>query len=333
MVTKNNKDDHSSRKTLIVFHGTATTRGDQKALLQGLRRIPGRVDSVELKDLDGNVSKWPIGDYDSIILPWFGSALYASFGHVKDTLTYIFNNAKPYAICLPYDELTFTIDTHVWNKDDLKSRASVYDMRPVKVIGAFDRSVLNDKESMGYINKKFMKHLHKDSVFTTCPWLSFFSYFLPDEMAGIGEEYPGRQTIFDSSQPTVNRFYYGANKPVLKESLQRMHLGESPEDGVFGNIKKVFPNVRDFSTDVKKNNWSDPNSWAWFARNAAELLVPYEPIKGEYLLTKRYYESLTLSPDNSTFDDRINTDLIDRVKNGTEYADTVLDDFSKILDE
>jgi hypothetical protein len=321
------------QKSLVVFHGTAATRGDQKALYSGLSHLQNmHVEQVELKDLDHDVKSYPIEDYDTIVLPWFGSALYASFGTVRDTLQYVFDHARPYAICIPYAEITFGIDPNVWNEGDLSSKSPVYASKPVCVIGAFDKGILGDKNAMERITKNFMRKIHNESIFTTCPWESFFSYFLPDELHDVGFTCPVQPDLFHPAPPRVHRFYYGANKPSLVESLKSMGLGEDPDDAVFGNIKKALPDVRDLSLSVKKNTWNHANTWAWFARNADELLVPYEPVKGDWLLTKRFIEAEALASDHVSYDHRINPTLIEAAKRGTDYADEILEDLATILE-
>lgn len=308
--------DNLSRKTLTLKALVFTTKKnldalasmDTRVVAYGLERAGYQVDLKELGELRENVDAVPFEDYDVISYAIPDNALYASTAKNYHFYKEMVKRAKPYAICLFQCDITFALDPFIWDPTQgrAETRFNYLKEKPVRVIASFSDSILEDPIAMELMNKKYMSKLHPDSKLVPVEWLSF-NYDMMVKSRG-GEpgsniaDLPARYTELPDVSAEVlpiGKFYYGIKKPKIARRLKELGLGENPNDAVFGKVGENLPNVRNFLTNKKDVG---REFWLPYVRAAQEVILPYEPIKGDHQITLRYLEALEFYP-NTVFDD------------------------------
>lgn len=196
--------------------------------------------------------------------------------------------------------------------------------QPLTLIASLAPSIAGTPEGDA-LAAKWLKPLHPDSRIV-------YSEFLVGLVHTIGPDLEAAaQQVTDGTAVDVRAFYWGIQRPGVVESLRRLGLGDDPRDAVFGAIRRAFPSVRNLTREPKY----DTATWAPFAAHAEQVLLPYEPVKSEYQITRRLLECAYLAPGHTVIDPRL-SGHVQRFLDPAEwhtYAKEVSAELLSILDE
>lgn len=321
------------RKALVLpLHSNQIELHDAVCLKDGLEKGGFEVDVVPLKQLDSVVDSLPISSYDFIGIWPSHSAMFVSGGHHKDSMLKVTRGAKEGALYVIACDVKHPFTPFMWNKGENASedKVDIFKDLPVTVFGSFSKDILKDEKAMERANFLWMRKLSSESEFIPLEWNLFHigkSYEMLKDFADNGVPYEG---------PQINRFYYGLQKPKIAKSLRLMGMGTDPGDATFGGISTCFKNVTALCQKPTKRgmDFGTPRYFMPIARKSDILLFPYEPIKGDYQVTKRLVEYAAIGHKNVQFDDRIS----DYIKNFTDLSywrkrsDEVSQEISDIVD-
>lgn len=201
--------------------------------------------------------------------------------------------------------------------------AQPFARKPVTMIGSLAPAIAGT--SMGAeLHAAWMAPLHPESRIAWSEYLVGLVHTLGPDIEAAAER---------AATPTadIHAFYWGIKRPGVVESLRALGYGDDPRDAAFGTIAQLFPGIRNLTTRAKY----DIDSWAPMAVHADRVLLPYEPIKSEYQVTRRLLECAHLAPDRTVVDPRI-SDHVQRFLDPAEwhvYAKQVSSELLEILDE
>lgn len=269
---------------------------DAEVVALGLKRAGYAVHFANLRDLIAGSASLDFASFDIIDYPAPFNALWRSSTANYDFFTRLHTEAKEGALTLHFCDITFPLDPHIWDPKVGRSetRINLMKERPVRIIGSFADAILHDEAAMALIHSKLLSKVHPDSRFVPVEW-NTFNFAMEEQRGGLGGPAPESRRKHGG----IDRFYYGIEKPKLVPSLKRLGLGESSEDAVFGRIGKRFPEVR----NLAPNRASEGESyWLPHALSAKRVLLPFEPVKGEYQVTLRFLEALRFYPDTAVTD-------------------------------
>lgn len=322
---------HPKKVLLVTFKGNENDAAlrDLRVVGEGFQRAGADVRVATSKELYGELETLDIEGFDLIVFVHYAVSL-----HISTTVNYavakaIYERAQDGALAMLYCDVTFKLDTKIWDPAAEGGwRASKLDYlsgRPIKIIASFSDGLIEDPKAMEYVNRKIISRAHPDTSFHTIQWLTLhYGAKRLDDAANV-ENY---------SSPTklapINKFYYGHKKPLVAKSLKAMGIGNHPDDAIFGGIGKFLPNV--------KNMWEkgarDEVHWGPYAKTAESVMLPYEPIKGDYQVTLRFMEALEVYPDTVEFDDRVAEWMRPFASSATpwlEAQEKVVEDFRALL--
>lgn len=294
------------KKAMIIYlTSNEVELKDSEAIATGFQKIGYETEVYRIHDIskDDLYKEKDWGSYSFVGFFPDLNGLWHSNKNRKACMKHIFENSRDEALSFIVCDTTFNIDVHMWDKgEDSKDKEKVFCYKPLKVIGSFSKSILESESGMKLINQRYMNKLHPDSKFIPLEWLAFHIYDLPQEMKRkieLSEEL--KDTVYPDGVPEVNGFYYGFRKPKIAKELKLMGLGDSPKDGVFGEIGRFFtgdeyPDIQRFGQNIKQRQ---PEYWIPLAQNAKKLYVPYDPVKGDFQFTKRFLEVALLKEDPS----------------------------------
>lgn len=295
-------------KALVVsMHNNQMERSDAEALSDGLRKADIETTHFCLKDLDKEIDSFPIEEMDFIALWAPFNSVFISTGTAKDTLKKVYNRSRDGVIALIVCDIRQQFAPYLWNKGEnsKEDRENVFALKPVTVIGSFNDTILDDPDALKRVSDLWLRKLHPESSFKPMEWLLFHYWSLPQYLEEVSKSSPA--TDFE-----INRFYYGLDKTKVAKSLKAMNLGEDPRDAIFGTMGKLFPEVKNLRPEKVEGRKSKnaPELWIPLARDCNELLLPFEPIKGDHQVTKRFLEYACLNPDRITVDTSLNPSLL-----------------------
>lgn len=196
--------------------------------------------------------------------------------------------------------------------------------RPVTMIGSLSPAIAGT--TMGAeLHKAWMAPLHPESRIVWCEYLAGLIHTKGPEIEVAAERARTKPAL------DARAFYWGIKRPGVVESLRSLGFGSDKRDAAFGTIAQLFRQVRNVTAGDKY----DMDSWAHYAMHAEQVLLPYEPIKSEYQITRRLLECAILASDHTVVDPRL-SDHVQRFLDPAEwitYAKQVSDDLLTILDE
>lgn len=181
------------------------------------------------------------------------------------------------------------------------------------------------------LRKRWMGQLHPDSRLV-------YSEFLAGLVHTIGpdiEAAAARAKAKPAPDPAVRAFYWGIRRKGVVQSLKALGFGKDPRDAVFGTVAAQFRSVRDVSRGLTRDEKFAMDSWAYYAAHAERVLLPYEPIKSEYQITRRLLECAHLAGERTVTDPRLSEHVM-RFLDPAEwvtYAKQVSGELTEILDE
>lgn len=181
------------------------------------------------------------------------------------------------------------------------------------------------------LRRRWMSQLHPDSRLV-------YSEFLAGLVHTIGpdiEAAAARALARPAPEPAVRAFYWGIRRRGVIQSLKAMGFGSDKADAVFGAAAAQFRSVRDVSRGLSRDERFCIDSWAPYVAHAEQVLLPYEPIKSEFQITRRLLECAYLAGDRTVADPRIN-EHVARFLDPAEwvtYAKQVSGELLEILEE
>lgn len=270
-----------------------------QGVINALRGQGVQVDEV----LYSQISSIPVEEYAGIFVgpSYNGSREYRH--DLQGPMVDLHKRARPYAIHLLHCDIYLSISTHVWNGSNplkAQSKVPIYGDNPVTLMGAFDRSIEQDPEALAYVSRKTMTKLPEESEMWTGQWL----VHLVNTPAMQG--FKDYAKTVESSGEDIRKFYYGFPKKKLVQSLLDMGLGEDPRDAIFGGVGKDMTDVEIRNLiGPKKKAYSTFDKWAPHVKACEELLFPYDPVKGDYQITRRVLEHIYLEPKETIIDPRV----------------------------
>lgn len=277
--------------------GNPIGEAEIKGIVLALRSQGVHVDEVSYRD----TPSIPIEEYAGIfVMPSYNSAMEYKW-KIQSPMIELHRRARPNAIHLIHCDVYFSFATHIWDGDNplkAQSKKPIYGDKPVTILGAFDRSIESDLEAWEFVTKKTLRKLPEGSEMWTGQWLTHL--VRTPELKDFKEMC---KTI-EPSDEDIRKFYYGIPKKKLIPSLRDMGLGEDPRDAVFGGVGKDILDVRNLAGQRKKG-YTDPDKWAPHVKACEELLFPYDPVKGDYQITRRVLEHIYLEPKETVIDPRV----------------------------
>ena len=179
------------------------------------------------------------------------------------------------------------------------------------------------------LRRRWMGQLHPDSRLV-------YSEFLAGLVHTIGPSIHAAAETAQTAEPVdIGRFYWGIARKGVVESLTAMGLGTDNRDAVFGAVARQFRRVRDLSAGLSRDEKFRIGTWAPMAMYADTVLLPYEPIKSEWQITRRLLECAILAGDHTVVDPRL-SEHVKRFLDPAEwptYAKQVSGELLDILDE
>lgn len=181
------------------------------------------------------------------------------------------------------------------------------------------------------LRKRWMSQLHPDSRLV-------YSEFLAGLVHTIGPDIEAAATralAKPAPDPAVRAFYWGIRRRGVVQSLKALGFGKDRRDAVFGTVAAQFHGIRDVSRGLSRDAKFDIDSWAYYAAHAEQVLLPYEPIKSEYQITRRLLECAWLAGDRTVADPRL-SEHVARFLDPAEwvtYAKEVSGELLEILEE
>lgn len=279
---------HSPRSESVSFKNAAS-------LAIGLSQAGYSLTFAMESDLRAAPKSLAYGDFDLICYQAPDNGLHRSSAAHLRLYTHLHREAKDNAVAIFYCDVALQFQPTMWDNKIGKEETKRNFMaeRPVRILGSFSHDILDDQKAMGLIHRKVMSKVHPDSTFLPVEWLAF-NHALAE---GWGEFANAAQSM----PKTIDRFYYGLDKRKLVPSLERMGLGQSERDAVVGSIARAFPKVRNLGDSDKGGR----HPWLEHAQAAKSVLIPYEPLKGDYQLTLRLLEALQCYPETAVLDPQI----------------------------
>ena len=197
--------------------------------------------------------------------------------------------------------------------------------KPLTLIASLHPSIDGTAEG-DRLGKAWLKPLHPDSRIVWSEYLAGLVHTIGPDIEKAAERAKDAAEHLD-----IHAFYWGIKRPGVRESLVRLGFGTDKRDACFGAIRSLFPRVRNLTREPKY----DIDTWAPMVTAAEKVLLPYEPVKSEYQITRRLLECAYLASDTTVADDRI-SDHVRRFLDPSEwetYAKQVTGELLEILDE
>lgn len=288
-------------KKALVITIANNYSGDYKAFIKGLELANFEVKICFIDELSECIDNMNIKEFDLILFQPLSNSLWNSGKKRGKTFEILAKEAKPGALSAMLVDITFPVDPYIWDKGETsKEKRNVLNIVPMKILASFSEEILQDEKALERINKIWLQHFHKDSQFIPIEWLTFY-YSLNTQ-----NKKKKKNLLFDLKEKKnrYRNFYYGIEKKKLKDSLIKMGM-ESKEDLAYGLCGNMLQHC---TTTPNKKDWQD---WIPFVDN---IIVPYEPIKGDYQVNFRHLEALRLYPDKIKADPRLSKDIQDCLK-------------------
>lgn len=294
--------------------------GDAIVMGKGLERAGFEVFQTSTRELGKNKDKLediPVEKMDAILIQPPFTALFQTAGGRKDALVNVLDRAKDSARALYVCDTTMYLKPWMWNaKEGVASKVNVFGKYPFKVLGSFTDDILKSEEGLKKADSMWLNKMHQDTEFIPLQWSIFHGATISSEMdlwTKCAEE--NLEKNFPDGVPKVKNFYYGFKKSHVARSLESMGIYEDPDNAVFGGIVDFLKNGDIQNLSGFCNGEMTPETWIPIAQEADKIYVPYDPIKSEFQVTKRYAEMAYLGfGDKLIVDPRVNKDLINLTK-------------------
>lgn len=287
---------------LVIPPVSSVMKEDYLSLSVALKQANVKVVAVGFHDLDNYIDELEVEEFDFIAMTPVADSSYVVSEKSLDTVQKLFNRSAAGTIHFLMCDLNFGLDPLLWNSHDPESKLPVYSSKPVRVLAALDYRACFDKNTMKAVQDLWMDSLHPDSDLIFFDWLYC-------HLGTMEHEFNNKTSwMRQNSRNALDHFYYGINKPDLIKSLTSLGLGSNPSrDGVFGSIGKSFPTIKNYRREsISEFDWIE------YALNSEKLLLPYEPIKSDYQLTKRILEYALVHErsNNVVHDNRVSDRLL-----------------------
>ena len=248
------------------------------------------------------------GEYDAVMLSH-------AVKLTRAEMTALLDAAKPGRIFMHACDIQFT--------DRAPAGA---ERKPLTLIASLTPAITGTPEG-NKLAKAWLKPLHPDSRIVYSEFLAGLVHTIAPEIEAAAE----RSQHKDERPVDIHSFYWGIKRPGVVQSLKALGLGSDKNDAVFGAIRSAFPRVRNLTREPKY----DIDTWAPMVTAAEQVLLPYEPVKSEYQITRRLLECAILAPDTTVVDPRL-SEHVQRFLDPAEwvtYAKQVSGELLEILDE
>ncbi len=196
--------------------------------------------------------------------------------------------------------------------------------KPLTLIASLHPSIADTPEGAD-LAARWLKPLHPESRIVWSEYLAGLVHTIGPDIEAAAD----RAQAADA--PDIRAFYWGIRRPGVRESLTALGYGSDRRDAAFGNIARMFPRVRNLTAEPRY----DLDTWAPMAVHAEQVLLPYEPVKSEYQITRRLLECAYLAPGTTVADARL-SDHVRRFLDPAEwvtYGKQVTGELLDILDE
>lgn len=291
----------SKRKMLVVTGSNVMVDTDLDAFIRLIEREWDTVayDPKTMRPTDA-------ADYDAVLL----SHAVTLSGSQMSTLV---DATKPGRLFMHACDIQFT--------DRAPAGAN---RKPLTLIASLAPAITDTPEG-DRLAKAWLKPLHPDSRVVFSEFLVGLVHTIAPEIEAAAKK------ARDAAAPEIHSFYWGIKRPGVVQSLKALGLGKHPDDAVFGAIRSSFSRVRNLTREPKY----DIDTWAPLAVHADKVLLPYEPVKSEYQITRRLLECAILAPDTTVADERL-SEHVQQFLDPSEwvaYAEQVSAELLAILDE
>lgn len=265
----------------------------EAAFKHGLTMAGFDVDWIDIDELAMKIDDFNVEQYDLIGFDVQSNSLFCAGRRRAYMFERLFERAKDGALTMYACDVKMYLQPNLWDKgeDHRTQKRNVFNGKPIKVIASLDPSIRDNEKDFKKTDSIWMRKLHPESTLHLIEWIPFsvHTYGVDFELK---EEYEGDK---------IRNFYYGMRRDSVARSLEANGIN-SEKDLVYGSISRSIKNekVRKIDERVKK-----PFTWVKYAKNADNVIIPYEYLKSDYQITSRLLEANLFYKDKVIFDDRI----------------------------
>lgn len=289
---------------IFTFLSNNTEYADSRAIGFALEKAGVRVSYAALKTVEeSHPLIQGVASYTAVLIPVQVAALHNSTPRKYAVLKKVFTEAKR-LVCFSCDT-TMRLDPHSWIPGESReTRLNLYNLQPIHYAACFRDEIQDDEEAVGKLENLWLRKSHPESSLNYVEWTAFHVDRFPLFLREIKGKLPVDKSLHHGEP--INRFYYGAWKPKVAKSLKECGFGEEG-DAVFGSIAKGFPEL----PNLRPNRVKDADYlWLTILDSAERVMIPYEPLKGDYQMTLRMMESLLLYGGKAEIDPHFNSALL-----------------------
>lgn len=290
------------KRIAFLHHGNNPILLDDFKAIQSLLGDEYSFNVINARSLTkAKLAEMAVEEYTAIISSIPYAALHNSGKDRLDAMKELMQRIEPGRFYLQTADVQLRMNPSLWNGPNSNSinKENPYLLTPIKVLCSFHENLLSDPLAQRRINGKWLSFLHPQSEVIPLEFTAGLVHFLPDRLNSLGANGGLVDPYFN-----IESFYYGIDKKFLKSSLSSLGLGASDKDAVWGTIANSFPEVRDYSRELREKRIME--HWAPLVKAARSNLLPYEPLKGEYQFTRRMLELAILNPESIVIDPKIN---------------------------
>lgn len=310
-------EDNRPKILLIYNTMSGVPAMDTDAVRAGLEKLGGEIDRYQIDDLSVVVDDIAVESYNLILFTPLSNALWNSGKKRAYLFEQLSKRSKPGALAMFICDISFGIDPYMWDEGETREdKRNVLGLVPIKVFVCLDKSIESNKEYMDRLYKIWLSKLHPESKLLFIEWTSFHIY---------NYQAPKKKPNLFGAFKRYKNMYYGIEKRKLKDSL--ISLGMDNKDSiVIGAASNMLPNC----SVIESNN---KMVWVDYIDRVDNVVVPYEPIKGDYQITLRYIEALKLYKDKVKLDDRIPANMQQYIYSEQAWYDKASETIEKIREQ
>ena len=293
-----------SSALIFTFLSNNTEYADSRAIGFALEKAGVQVSYANLRDVEvDHPLIQRVASFTAVLVPVQVVALHNSRPKHYAVLKKVFTEAKR-LVCFSCDT-TMRLDPHSWIPGESETtRVNLYALQPIHYAACFTDDIKEDEKAVGRLKGLWLAKSHPESTLSYIEWTAFHVDRFPAFAKEVESKLPTDKALHHGEP--IRHFYYGAWKPKVANSLKECGFGEEG-DAVFGSIAKGFPGLPNLRPNRVKNA---DYLWLTILKDAEKVMVPYEPVKGDYQITLRMMESLLLYGEKAEIDPRFNPALL-----------------------
>lgn len=278
-----------ARAVIFYMQNNPIERGDAHAIAEALRTKGYLTEEIYLKNFKSReaADAFPIEDYNAVIFLPILNGHFCSGKSNRAVLESLLSRSKENSLYLFGCDVTMLMKPQIADCGETSAeKKNPFLDYPFHVVGSFSEDLLSDTDAVDRIHFIWSRCFAPESTFSCIEWNTFHYWTVEKEFA---EKEKLSQEKGIESKEDISGFYYGFHKAKIARSLKSMGVEEDPRSAVFGGIGKSLKNVRNLCNEKEKLSYLE-EKWIPHARASEYLYFPYEPIKGDYQITKRVME-------------------------------------------